>query len=92
VLVTRGRPTVIEPETVLSFRLQAPVAISTVNSQFAFQPVTQADYDSRAAALERRPHMGRRPPYYGYPPYVFGYPYPYYGWPYVGLYGVYGRR
>ncbi len=91
VLVTRGRPTVIEPETVLSFRLQAPVTIATANSQFAFQPVTQADYDSHAA-LARRPHMGPRPPYYGYPPYVFGYPYPYsYPGPYVGFYGVYGR-
>ena len=91
VLVTRGRPTVIEPETVLSFRLQAPVTISTANSQFAFQPVTQADYDSHAA-LARRPHMRvSQPPYYGYPPYVFG-PYPYfYPGTYVGFYGVYGR-
>jgi hypothetical protein len=94
VLVTRGRPTVITPETVLSFRLQAPVTIATANSQFAFQPVTQADYDSRPT-MARRPRMAPGPPpYYGYPPYAFGYPYPYpyyYTGPYVGLYGVYGR-
>jgi hypothetical protein len=92
VLVTRGRPTVIAPETVLSFRLQGPVTISTANSQFAFQPVTQADYNSHAA-MARRPRMAPGPPaYYGYPPYVYGYPYPYYyPGPYVGFYGVYGR-
>jgi hypothetical protein len=92
VLVTRGRPTVIAPETVLSFRLQAPVTISTANSQFAFQPVTQSDYDSHPT-LARRPHMAPGPPaYYGYPPYAFGYPYPYYyPGPYVGFYGAYGR-
>jgi hypothetical protein len=92
VLVTRERPTVIAPETVLSFRLQAPVTISTANSQFAFQPVTQADYDSHPA-MARRPHMAPgSPPYYGYPPYAFGYPYPYYyPGPYVGFYGAYGR-
>ena len=93
VLVTHGRPTVIAPETVLSFRLQAPVTISTANSQFAFQPVTQADYDSHPT-LARRPHMAPGPPpYYGYPPYAFAYPYPYYYYPgpYVGFYGAYGR-
>jgi len=92
VLVTRGRPTVIAPETVLSFRLQAPVTISTADSQFAFQPVTQADYDSHSA-LARRPHLAPGPPpYYGYPPYGFGYPYPYhYPGPYIGFYGAYGR-
>ena len=101
VMSTNGRPTVIQPESVLSFRLQAPVTISTENSQFAFQPVTQADYDSRAS--QGRPHMERpgppRPyPYYPYAyPYAYGYPYPYaYDWypgPFVGFgyYGGFGR-
>ncbi len=40
----------IPPETVLSFRLQEPVTISTERSQFAFQPVTQEDYDSRPSS------------------------------------------
>ncbi len=47
VLATRGKPTVLAPETVLSFRLQAPVTINTERSQFAFLPCTQDDYDSR---------------------------------------------
>ena len=69
VMSTPGRPTVISPETVLSFRLQAPVTISTEKSQFAFQPVTQSDYDSRSP--QNRPRMARPgpppPPYYPYP-------------------------
>jgi hypothetical protein len=98
VLSTPGKPTVIPPETVLSFRLQAPVTISTENSQFAFQPVTQADYDSRSP--QGRPRMVRPgpppPTYYPYPyPYAYGYPYPYamYPAPFIGFgyYGGYGR-
>jgi hypothetical protein len=100
VMSTPGKPTVISPETVLSFRLQNPVTISTVNSQFAFQPVSQSDLDSRPR--QDRPQMRRPgpPPYYGYPyadgyPYGYGYGYPY-GWypsPVIGLgfYGRYGR-
>ena len=49
-MATRGRPTVIFPETLLSFRLNAPVAISTERSQVAFQPVSQEDYDRPPAA------------------------------------------
>lgn len=93
VMSTPGRPTVIPPETVLSFRLQAPVTISTANSQFAFQPVTQSDYDSHSA--QDRPRMARPGPpppgYYPYPyPYAYGYPYPWYPAPFVGF-GYHGR-
>jgi hypothetical protein len=100
VMSTPGRPTVISPETVLSFRLQAPVTISTENSQFAFQPVTQSDYDSRSS--QNRPRMARPgpppSPYYPYPyayPYAYAYPYPYayYPAPFFGFgyYGGFGR-
>jgi len=86
VLVTRGKPTEIPPETVLSFRLQAPVTISTEKSQFAFLPVTQSDYDSHPSGS--RPHMQRPvpPPYYPYP-FPYGYPYPFA----FGIYGGYSR-
>jgi hypothetical protein len=102
VMSTPGKPTVIPPETVLSFRLQAPVSISTEKSQFAFQPVTQSDYDSRSA--QGRPRMARPGlppppyPYYPYPyayPYAYAYPYPYgyYPEPFFGFgyYGGFGR-
>ena len=96
VLYTRGRPTVVAPETLLSFRLAAPVSISTEKGQVAFQPVTQGDYKDQDAYANypRRPAPGP-----GYPPpyYYYGgcgpwgwncYPGPYFG-PYVGV-GIWG--
>ena len=98
VLATRGKPTIIFPETVLTFRLQTPITISTERSQSAFQTVTQQDYDSRSPS--GRPQRfgtpgpaGYPPPppyYYGYP-YAYAYPYGYYPAPFaLGFYGGYG--
>jgi hypothetical protein len=90
VLLTRGHPTIVEPETPLSFRLVDPVKIDTTQSQQAFLPVTQQDFDAG-----RMEHRGPRrvagyPGHYGYPCGYYGpcYAYPY---PYVGVYGLYGR-
>jgi hypothetical protein len=93
VLLTRGRATVVYPETPLTLRLEAPLTLD--NSQQAFQYASQQDYNARVA----RPPAPRRPPppYYGayYPP-VYGYPYPYpYFWGpsvYFGYGGRFGRR
>src|SRR4029077_730793 len=71
VLYTRGRPTSLAPETLLSFRLAAPLEISTERGPVAFQPVTQGDYkDQDAYSNARR----RRSPGPGYPPpdYYYG--------------------
>jgi hypothetical protein len=100
VLLTRGRPTILEPEEQLSFRLVDPVRVDTTQSQQAFQPVTQQDFDG--GKLERR---GPRRVADGYPyPGPYGYPCGYYGpcyaYPsFVGFYsgwgwgpGFYGRR
>lgn len=92
VLVTRGHPSVIYPEQILTFRIEAPVTISTVNSAQAFHYVQPNEYGQ---SYNQRPQPnqyanGAPPPpppqyygsYYGYPPY-YGYPYPsYYGYPY----------
>jgi len=98
VLLTRGRPTILEPEEPLSFRLVDPVRIDTTQSQQAFQPVNQRDFDG--GTME---HRGRRVAG-GYPyPGPYAYPCDYYGpcyaYPaYVGFYdgwggpGFYGRR
>jgi hypothetical protein len=43
VLLTRGRPTVLTPESQLSFRLVDPVKVNTTQSQQAFLPVNQDD-------------------------------------------------
>ncbi len=97
VMSTQGRPTAIPPETVLSFRLQAPVTISTADSQFAFQPVSQSDLDSRQS--RGHPRMARPgpppPTYYPYP-YAYDYPYavypaPFFGFGYYGGFGRFGR-
>jgi hypothetical protein len=84
VLLTRGRPTVIEPETQLSFRLVDPVKVDTTQSQQAFLPVSQQDFDG--GREQRRPRQVAG----GYPPpgpYGCGYYEPCYLYPgYVGFY------
>ncbi|MFY9752307.1 MAG: hypothetical protein WAJ92_06685 [Candidatus Acidiferrales bacterium] len=93
VLVTRGRPTVIPPETLLTFQLQTPVTISTARGAMAFRAVTPTDYANNGPAA--RPRLLRGP--YGYrypPPYAYYGPGPYYGnyWygpPVIGF-GYYG--
>lgn len=80
VLATRGKATVVYPETVLTFRLEAPVTISTERSEEAFQPVSQRDYEQRDLERQRprRLASGPPPPPYAYP-YVAYYPPIYYG-------------
>jgi hypothetical protein len=100
VLLTRGHPTVVPPETQLSFRLVDPVKIDTTQSQQAFLPVNQEDIEGRSD--HRRPRLAAGyPPYPAYPYYPGGYYGPYYAYPgYVGVYGgrwgygpgFYGRR
>ncbi len=89
VLLTRGRPTVLMPETRLTFRLESSFNVSTEESQAAFRPVTQQDYPSND--LQHRPNRyAQRPPPYGYypSPYWGPYYYPYYG---VGMGYWWGR-
>jgi hypothetical protein len=98
VLLTRGNPTVVFPETMLTFRVNQDVTVSTERSMQAFRFVQPADYGQEPALARRpmppRPGYGFAPGYASYP-----YPYPYYGYPYygpgVGFYfgpGFYGRR
>jgi hypothetical protein len=87
IITTQGKPTVVPPETLLTFQLQAPVTISTEKSRIAFHPVGQVDYN--AGVNSQRPqHLMRDgaypppppPPYYGYPYAYNPYFYPYGGW------------
>jgi hypothetical protein len=83
VMFTRGHPTVIYPETVLTFRVEAPITVSTERSQQAFRYVDPREYDRPEPRLQARaPGYGAPPPPY-YAPY---YGYPYYG-PGFGYYG-----
>lgn len=105
VLLTRGRPTVIYPETAITFQIEAPVEVATDKSPQAFQYVSPQDYRNNNYS-QRPPNYATAPappppapgygygpayypPYYG--PYAYGYPYPYYGFGVVVGRGFYGR-
>jgi hypothetical protein len=104
IMYTRGRPTTVAPETLLSFRLAAPLEIATEKGAVAFQPVTQGDYKDQDAysniPRRRLAGPGYPPPdyYYGCGPWGGCYPGPYFG-PYIGWgvgvwgpgYGRFGR-
>lgn len=82
VLLTRGQSTVIYPESLLTFRIEAPVTVSTERAAQAFRYVDPSDYqrsyDTELRTRPAQPVLVARPPY--------PYPYPYYGYwgPYYG--------
>lgn len=86
VMLTRGNPTVVYPEQVLTFQLENPVTVSTERAPQTFREVGPGDYQqpSDEPRLQSRP-PAPPPPYYGPyfgPGYGWGYGYPYYGYPY----------
>lgn len=86
VLVTRGHPTYLYPEQILTFRVEAPVMISTEAAPQAFRWVNPNDYE-RPYDVQNRT---RQPygSYYGRSyPYPYAYSYPYYGWGYPYYWG-----
>jgi hypothetical protein len=92
VLLTRGQPTVVYPESTLTFRLDSPVDISTEHAPQAFRYADQQDYGTGYGA----PGPSRPPAsMYGGAPYGPGVypppaPYPYYGYAYgPGFYPYY---
>jgi hypothetical protein len=92
VILTRNHPTEVYPESVLTFQVMAPVAITTAHAPQAFRYVGPDEYDRPyVTQSEPRPPV-RRPVYDAYPP-VY---YPPYYWS-SGLYigfgsGWYGPR
>jgi hypothetical protein len=89
VLSTRGRATELYPETVLIFRLDAPVTIQTLQSRQAFRPVTPQDYNGNDGR-RNEPRTLRAAEAYPPPaPYYYS-PYYYPGYGYYGYYGHYG--
>jgi hypothetical protein len=87
VLLTRGHPTEIPPETVLTFQLDNQVTFTTDRSRIAFRPVSQSDYGRNETLQHRSSNFAAPPqqrpslyPYYSswgfYPmPFFFGYTY-----------------
>ena len=102
VLLTRGRPTVIYPESVLTFRLADAVTISTERAPQAFHYVGAGAYNGPPVAQNSPPpRSGWNCLGYGWPPpvatpppaYYYPYAYPYY-WPSFTFWytpGFYGR-
>jgi hypothetical protein len=106
VLMTRSYPTVVGPETLLTFQTIGPVTIETNDAPQAFHFVESTDYPPAQAQLQQAPAY---PPPMAYPyPYSvyyatphYPYFYPYYGYPYFygpsfsfffGYPGYYGYR
>lgn len=103
VLATRGHASVIYPESVVTFRVEAPLTISTVHAPQAFRFVSPGDYQ-RADSLQQRaqaqaaPRLVTPAPYYYSPYYYGGYYDPffwgsrYYWGPGIGFYYRGGHR
>jgi hypothetical protein len=88
VLLTRGHPTVVYPETLLTFRVDTPVNVDLTRAPQAFRYVGPDEYDHpMQTTVARRPpprswyspypYYGGYPYYYGGYPYGYGYPYAY---------------
>ena len=91
VLLTRGQPTVVAAETMVSFQIQSPIAVSTTTAPQAFQYIQAEDYSQGPQGQgpqgppPRYSQGGGYGPRYGAAP---GYPAPYYGYP--GYYPYWG--
>jgi hypothetical protein len=92
VLLTRGRPTVIYPESVLTFRLSAPITISTDRAPQAFRYIDTNEYNRTSVAQAPLPPSGWTCKGYGLtwplpppPPYYY---YPYYPYPWGATFGL----
>jgi hypothetical protein len=89
VLLSRGAPAIVFPETPLTFRIQQAVNVNTERAPQAFQPVSPYEYQQQPVLQTGPVGPGPRPgpyPYYAAPypapypyPYAYAYPYPYWG-------------
>jgi hypothetical protein len=100
VVATHNHASVVTPEQILTFQIQAPVTFSTTASQAAFRYVQPGEYSQQQQPYPNGPGAGpyaatgpASAPYYGYgypyPYYAYGYGYPYYWGPSFAFY--YGR-
>jgi hypothetical protein len=87
VLVTRGHPSVIYPEQLLTFRIETPLNVSTALAPQAFRYIQPNEYDR---PMESQPSLyttaGAYPPVAAPAPGYYG-AYPYYPYPSYGYYG-----
>jgi hypothetical protein len=87
VLLTRGHPTVIYPESELTFRLESPVVVSTAKDPDAFHYVVEDAYAQESIVQKPAPPPPSLCNGYGCPlPPFYYYGAPYY-YPYYGFFG-----
>lgn len=101
VLLTKGYPTIIYPESVLTFRVESPIVVSTERAPQAFRYVGPGDYSQPTDQPRLMTRPGPPRPYYGpgyygpyWGPYYYGWGYPYYYGPGIEFgfgYRHYGR-
>jgi hypothetical protein len=93
VLLTRGEPTIIAPETLLTFQIMAPVRIETSYAPQAFRFAYFSEYPQvQAPSQQVSAHPAPPPylyPYYVYAPHPYYLSYPYY-YPYFSTPYFYG--
>ena len=87
VLTTHSHPSILYPQTAVTFQIQNPLTIATGNSPQAFRFAGPEDYN-RATAQVVRTAPVQRPGYYS--PYYYPYGNPYYWGPSVYLGGFWG--
>jgi hypothetical protein len=89
VLLTRNHPTVVYPETALTFAIQSPVEVSTARAPQAFRYVGPDDYNHAQGEPQLQTRAAGPPPAYGAPYAPYPYYGGYYGYPYYygGFYG-----
>jgi hypothetical protein len=91
VLLTRGQPTVVYPESVLTFRTAGPINVNLMKAPYAFRYLAPGELEQAPVQVARRPPPPPRPapyPYYGpmvAAPYPYPYPVPYGFSPYGGV-------
>jgi len=83
VLLTRGHASVIDPESVLTFRVEAPVMISTVRAPHAFQSVEPRDFEREPAPRYQARRQQTSPGWWGWGGPMY---YPSFYGPSVGLF------
>ena len=90
VLLTRGHPSILYPESVLTFRVEAPVTIATDRAPDAFHFIEPGEYQQSYRAQAPPPE---RPRYAYAAPYPYYAPYPYFYGPRFGFFfgSGYGR-
>jgi hypothetical protein len=83
-LLTPGRPTIVFPESLLTFRLDTAVTVDLTRTAGAFRYVSPDEFDRPVQTMVRRP-VPVATPYYGGGPFYGGPGYPFY--PYASWWG-----